>query len=640
MLGIIFTRKRMFAAWSNNGLVKWIPIGVAGKSFVYHSGSYLLTLQNHFNHIFQTVQWHAFGNGMTPLESPSLALVFPGDHSHITPDEKQLLLNWIKSLSITWSSIQMSDLAAVLSSALPRQYAGLLLFEALDGGLQIYSNLPHVQNRIPYAELDGLGKEDGIDHIYHKIIQELNNKNLSISGDSQEELKAEIAEYFANKPLLVNYYDNFSKISIDLTLSPSRYYDLLTHKRDQYLKLLLYFKIFEHTGICIIYVSDLFDNTVFRDYIKSVCKDQFLLNNEIRFFSELQALEKVMNHLDSTHPLPKTLTQSGLLAEIKSKCVDRKKYKAYVDKYTPLAKKINISEEITIWYIRQSIQSLQKLSSIGEIVDRDYKRILPITTPALQEPDKKELKQITIVKKSIEDISSKTASEKETIPIEEPLKESEKEIISSIKPQFDPDIKVLDQNLLRRISDFAVFEEDLATQEFICFKGKLIDEKKRQVFRILKNNASEEAIDQFEKLHEREKSYYKDCSLIFSTTFGDQYYYRPFFEAEKLEVYVKRIGLNKKYRIKEISAVDLELMLELWRIIYRLKFAFAGLTKDSFIVSMHWRLPLKKEIDVKLVNINSSESTKAEMETQLTEIFEEIFGENLTNEFKKQFRNH
>jgi len=194
--------------------------------------------------------------------------------------------------------------------------------------------------------------------------------------------------------------------------------------------------------------------------------------------------------------------------------------------------------------------------------------------------------------------------------------------------------------LLRNISDFAVYLEKLPDKEFICFKGRLLNDRQIRVFRVLKNSASAESVRHFEKLQEREKSYYKDCSGIHQSPFGDLYFYRPFVEGELLENYVKRTGLHKKFRLKDISALDLELMLELWRTIYRLKFSFEGLTKNNFVVSVNWRLPLKREIEVTLINIDSSDGDKQSMEQKMTEVFQEVFGQNLTTEFLKQFRNH
>lgn len=644
MLGIIFTRKRLFAAWSDNGLIKWIPIGLSGKNYIFHSGEYLPTLQNHFNHIYRSAQWHAFGNGMTPLESPSLALVFPGDDSFITASEKQVILNWITSLSVDWSAIRSTDLSTALSYSLPRQFSDFILFEALDEGLKLYSNIPAIAEKIPQLDLQELGIEDGTEHIYNVITEELKHKNLVLPDDALTDLRTEIDSYEAGKKLLINFTDNFARISIDLSLSPSRYYDLLTWKRDRYFQILSFFFSSGYPECTILFVSDLFDNPVFRDYIRTVCSDRLPPKNDIRFVGETEALEKIIQYLSSHTVVQGSGGKSGLLAEIKAKCTDRRKYRDYLDKYLPLSRKLGLPDDMIIWQIRQSINSLQKLSEIGDVVIRTDNDIP-------QEP---------LIKNDVEQLSRPLSSgginpefysgsekkyekkyEKDVTPeTEKPFKHEPAEKKDAERPIFDSDLKDLDRNLLLKIAEFAVFEEKIPDREFISFRGRLQGEKKKLVFRVLKNNVPKTIVRLFEKLHDREKSYYKDCSSIRQTASGELYFYRPFFEGELLETYVKRTGLHKKFRLKDISALDLELMLELWRIIYRLKFSFDGFDKDSFIVGVQWRLPLKREIDVKLINIDTSESDKQAMETKMTEIFQEIFGENLTNEFKKQFRNH
>jgi hypothetical protein len=647
MLGIIFTRKHILAGWVFEGTVKWFQLGA--KQQLQHDGNLLATLQLHFHQILEAAQWYAFGNGMTtPLDSPSLALLFPGDASYIAEEEKQSILDWLMSLHVQWASIQLCDTMSLLPKILPYKYPNYLLFEAFDDVAHATSNITNIQTQLLQFNFGSLGKTEGIKKIYNIILSEIKNKNLKLNKQQEDYIIAYLENFDTNKKLIINQLDIFPKISLDLTLSESRYYDLLTYQRNIYLEIINILKIFDFIEISIIFASDLYDNSVFTDYVSHISPSSFFQQGEILFFDEAFCFEKLLIYMSKFHNQQSNrnqkLTKSKLLAEIKTKCTDKRKYREYISKYTALARTIAMPDEVVQWYIRQNLYGLSSLHKLGEVVSNKPYATISVENSKKQESyawsaptSQQQLREVQPPKITDSIIPTRLVEmETQFTPTDVTIKPDNKQE-SSIS--IAPTLRVLDNATQHDIASFALFEQNFPSTEFIYFKGKLKNERHLKVFRYLKNNKDASAVLAFQRLFEREKSYYSDLSSLLNSADGASYYYRNYIEGESLEKYVRQIGLHKKYRIKELTANDLELMLELWRSIYLLKFDYNTLSKKSFIVSQQWRLSLKKEVEISMIDFDTTDSTKTLMEQQLIEIFEELFGKNLTNEFIIQFQN-
>jgi hypothetical protein len=647
MLGIIFTRKHIMAAWAFDDKVKWFQLGT--QNAIEHDGNLLATLQLHFHKILDAAQWYAFGNGMTtPLDSPSLALLFPGDASYIAEEEKQSILDWLMSLHVQWASIQLCDTLSLLPKILPYKYPNYLIFEAFDDIAHAASNISTIQEQLLQFNFGLLGKTEGVKKIFNIILAEIANKNLNLNKQQEEFITAYLEDFNKDKKLIINQLNTFPKISLDLTLSETRYYDLLTSQRNFYFEIINILKIFDFIEISIIFASDLYDNSVFTDYMSHISPSSFFQQGEILFFDEAFCFDKMLIYMSKfQYQQPnrnQKLTKSKLLAEIKTKCTDKRKYRDYLSKYSALARTIGMPDEVVQWYIRQNLYGLSSLHKLGEVISNK-----PYASISVENSNKKELyawsaptsqpqqgevippkKTISIAPKGLVEMETKFTPTDVTIKPDNKLE-------SSIS--IAPTLRVLDNATQQDIASFAHFEQDFPSTEFIYFKGKLKNERHLKVFRYLKNNKDASAVLAFQRLFEREKSYYSDLSSMLISADGASYYYRNYIEGESLEKYVRRVGLHKKYRLKELNAIDLELMLELWRSIYLLKFDYNTLSKKSFIVSLQWRLSLKKELDISMIDFDTTDSSKILMEQQLIEIFEELFGKNLTNEFIIQFQN-
>jgi hypothetical protein len=432
-------------------------------------------------------------------------------------------------------------------------------------------------------------------------------------------------------------------------LSESRYYDLLTSNRNLYLDIFFILKKFDFIKISLIFASDLYNNLVFKDYVSHILASSLPLQGEILFLGEQQSFDKMLHYLSHSHyeqqDKTRRLTKSKLIAEIRAKCTDKRKFKDYTDKFLPLARTLGMPEDIAIWYIRQNLYGLPSLNNIGEVISpksyakqtvertSEYEVFASSSAMSLMPKLRVESNSSIAIAPSTEAVTVIAPNLNSTGEPPEPEYNNKSSIL------FDAALCNFDIATQNDIHTFALLEEEFPSREFLYFKARLKNERATKVFRYLKKNADATAVLAFQYLYEREKSYFSNLSPMLTSENGASYYHRDFIEAESLVSYVKRVGLNKKYTLKELKAIDLELMLELWRTIYSLTFAYANLTKESFVVAIHWRLPFRKELEVYLVDIDTSDSTKQDMELQMSRIFEELFGENLTNEFKQQFQN-
>jgi hypothetical protein len=416
-----------------------------------------------------------------------------------------------------------------------------------------------------------------------------------------------------------------------------------------YLNIFFILKKFDFIKINLIFASDLYDNVVFADYVSHILPSSASQQRKILYFGEQQCFDKMLHYLSDfhykQHDKTRRLTKSKFIAEIRAKCTDKRKFKDYTIKFLPLARALGMPDDIAIWYIRQNLYGLPSLNNIGEviapnsyakrIVENTSKYEISASSSAMSLMPKLRTAQIPIIA---------VAPSKEVAPVvvpnfnstDEPTEPEYKKKSSIL---FDAALRNLDTATQDDIHSFALLEQEYPSREFLYFKARLREERSAKVFRYLKNDAEANAVLAFQYLYEREKSYFTDVSPMLTSANGANYYHRAFYEGEPLAAYVKKVGLNKKYTLKRLKAIDLELMLELWRTIYSLQFDYASLNKESFIVITHWRLPFKRELEVKIVDIDTTESTKPTMEQQLSKIFEELFGENLTNEFKQQFQN-
>lgn len=642
MLGIIFTHRRMLAAFVAEDEIKWIKID--GMPHLSHQENYAAIFFKHFPVILDAALWYAYGNGMTPLESLPLALVFPDDNTSSFQTEKQAILDWLETAPYRFSTIFVADTMSLLSKSIPKENVNYLIFEALDKTAFANSNVDEIQRVLSEQDFTKLGKSHGIDYIFSILSKELQKNNFEINEGIKEGIYNNLVNFDVNKKLIINYLGSISNHSIDISLSQTRYYDLLTVERKSYQNILFLLNIFGYSNLSIIFASDFYDNDVFKSFVSHFTQNFVDNNNQILFLSDNYIFENIIHFiysiiLDSSFD-KQAKTKHQFLSEIRLKCTDKRKFRTYYQKYVPIAASLGIPSDVFSQYLRQVLLKQKSLSSIGEVITPIKTKTANSTPRTLTfldfEKSRLQLKNKTIEKNHNADfqaISEMIAHENET-------SEANSIISYEEEPKIAEDLSFFDDTTMSIVNQFCQFEQSFESNEFLYFKALLNGQSKASVIRLLKNNADEFAVNSFKKLHRRELSYFNNISVIHKLKNGILYYTRDFIEGEPLEQYIKRSGINKKYRLKELSSIDLELILELWRTIYALQFSYKGLNKKSFWVTIHWKLPFRKEVEVNLVDFDSTDSTKENMEFQLIQIFEDLFGKNLTNEFLLQFKNN
>lgn len=645
MLGIIFTHGRMLAAYVIENQINWIKID--SKPHLNHQENYSAVFIKYFPEILDTALWHAYGNGMTPLESLPLVLVFPNDDDVVFLSEKQAILHWIEASPYRFSTVFVADSMSLLEQTLSKKNVNYLIFEALDKTVYSKSNIAEIQSFLNQQDWSRLGKKQGIEYIFQIILKEIKKKNIEITDALCDEVFSNLVNFDVNKKLIIKQLSYISNVSIDIKLSETRYYDLLTYERNFYQNILFFINIFAYSNFSLIFASDFYDNEVFKGFVSHFMQDFYKNGNEILYYSDDYIFESLLINsysvITEKAQLKEGKTKHQLLSEIRLKCTDKRKFRSYYQKYVPIAASLGIPSDVLSQFLKQILFNQKSLSLIGEVVSSMKQKTTNTTPRTLTFLDFQNSHSQSKNKIIYKTFNAEIKSDNHSIEIVEDINspnENGESLLNDFNENLDDDLKIFDENTMSFINEIAQFEQVFESNEFLYFKAMLNGQIKPSVVRLLKNNANDFAVSSFKNLHSREKSYFNNISVIHKAKKGFLYYYRDFIEGEPLESYVKRNGINKKYRLKDLSSIDLELMLELWRCIYSLKFNYANLNKNSFWITVHWRLPFRKEIEVNLIDIDTTESTKDEMENQLLIIFEELFGKNLTNEFIQQFKHN
>lgn len=646
MLGIIFTHGRMLAAYVNENEIKWIKIN--SQPHLNHQENYSAVFFKYFPEILDTALWYAYGNGMTPLESLHLALVFPNDEAISFESERQIIIQWIETAPYRFSTIFVADTMSLLEQSIPKKNVNFLIFEALDEIAHAKTNVEQIESILKEQDFSKLGKKQGIDNIFQTILKELQKKNIDVDVTLKEEIYSNLTSFDVNKKLKINKLSSLSNLSLDINISESRYYDLLTAERKSYKNILFLLNIFANSKLSIIFASDFYNNDVFKGFVSHSLQNFENNGIEILFFSDYFIFETLLNHsysvITENSQKEATKTKHQLLSEIRIKCTDKRKFRSYYQKYVPIAASLGIPSDVLSQYLKQILFKQKSLSALGEVISPIKQKTTNSTLKTLtlfdyeksQSKPKPNLIQNTIYKTISDSLSTDDLVESEAMPIEH----FDYEVAQFEDSIVNDDLNIFDNITMLFVNEICQLEHTFDSSEFLYFKALLNGQNKPSVIRLLKNNASEYAVSNFKKIYNREKTCFNNLSALYKTENGILYYHRDYIEGEPLEQYVKRTGISKKNHLKDLTSLDLELMIELWQTIYSLKFSYASLNKNSFWITIHWRLPFKKEIEVNLIDIDSTESTLENMENQLLEIFEELFGKNITNEFKQQFKHN
>jgi hypothetical protein len=648
MLGIIFTREKMFAGMIRGREIHWLSFE-NNQNCITHQGNYLDVLKLHLDQLLLTYQWSApAAYGMTLQESLTIAIVFPADSFFVSAREKNDLIAWVLADPSRCASLQIDHAANLIFEHfnLPTKNLPTILFDAFDGDTLISTNFENdFSNDLPRL-LPSLGKNEGIGKIFNVFLKDFERKNIVLNQEQKAHLEQQVTSFFKDKKLEINVLENNVEIITRLKLSESRYYDLLTSQRNIIKNIFLLYKNFDIYKISIIFVSDFFDNGIFRDFMGHFIEKEVKINAHLNFISDEAFLELLLRLMFKksksvavqTPITEKTKLRKSFFNEIAKKCTDRKKYSDYTAKFLPKGRAINVSDDVTIWHIRNALYNPQSLENIGRVIQKKQSVFQENFAPITQKSDVSQPPFAHTTKRLIE--KNQTAT---TIIVENNSTKIDNDFSQSItnttqkKSSAHDRTSDADMTTVVALSHLFVIQKWNATQAFLQFDGRLKSANENMTVRVLKKEHSASENLDFRLLHEREFSYYKDVSSLLEADFG-WYYTRPFIDGESLESYIKRTGISQKYSLNELSSNDLELVLAIFKEVKSLTFR-CPLGKENFLVQTRRKLNLTKIVEVKIININTKNIDLSESEKQINSMLETLLGHNLYHEFIYHIQN-
>lgn len=647
MLGIIFTRNKMFAGMIRGREIHWLSFE-NNQNCVTHQGNYLDTLKLYLDQLLLTYQWEMpSAYGMTLQESLTIAVVFPADSFFVSAREKNELLAWVLSDPSRCASVQINYAANLLFehfNTLPDTLP-TILFDAFDGDTLVSTNFENdFSNDLPRL-LSTLGKNEGIKNIFNIFLKDFERKNIVLDEQQKVVLEQQITTFTNNKKLEISVLENNIETITRLKLSESRYYDLLTAQRNIVKNIFLLYKNFDIFKINIIFVSDFFDNGIFRDFAYHFIEKEVKINARLNFVSDNTFIELLLRLMFKksksvavqTPIAEKTKLRKSFFNDIAKKCTDRKKYSDYTAKFLPKGRAINISDDVTIWHIRNALYNPQSLENIGRVIRKkqatfqvDFAKITQksdVPQPPFAHTNERliEKKQTTAV--IVENNSTKINSD------------FSQSVTNTTQQQSSAHDRTSDADMVTvvALSHLFVIQKWNATQEFLQFDGRQKSSNENMTVRVLKKQHSADENLDFRLLHEREAAYYENVSSLLESDFG-WYYTRPFLDGELLESYIKKAGINQKYSLNDLSSNDLELVLSIFKAVESLTFR-CHLGKENFLVQTRRKLNLTKIVEVKIININTKTIDSQESEKQINAMLETLLGHNLYQEFIYHIQN-
>ena len=615
---------------------------------ITHQSNYLETLKMYLDKLLLTYQWTApAAYGMTLQESLTIGIVLPSDSFLISPQEKNEMITWILSDSTRCASLQIDHAANLLSGHFNRNENALptILFDAFDGDTLISTNFENdFSNELPRL-MPTLGKNEGIKKIFNVFLKDFEHKNWELNKQQKENLERQIIDFLKYKTLKINVIDANSESNTRLKLSESRYFDLLTSERNIIKNIFFSYKRFDIFEINLIFVSDFFDNGIFRDFVQHFFEKELVKKARLNFISDdayLELLLRLMFKKSKSIPikvplLEKTKLRKAFFQDIKRKCKDRKRYSDYTAKFLPKGRAIDVSEDVVVWHIRNALYNPQSLENIGKIIQKKQvftqapkEFIIPKSEQNVLQPP------IVAVQRKPILIEKEQQTALEAIENNRTFSQSITNNATQQSSAHDTGSEA-DMATVVALSHLFVIQKWYATHEFLQFSGKLKSNNESVVVRVLKKQHQDTGKDNFRVLHEREAAYYKNVSSLLQESFG-WYYTSPFLEGELLETYIKRTGIDQKYTLNELTSSDLELILAIWKEVQSLPFN-CPLGKENFLVQTKRRLNFSKIIEIKIIGINTQTIDAEESEKRINAMLEALLGQSLYHELLFHIQN-
>ncbi|GAB4422460.1 MAG: hypothetical protein OHK0039_38510 [Bacteroidia bacterium] len=252
---------------------------------------------------------------------------------------------------------------------------------------------------------------------------------------------------------------------------------------------------------------------------------------------------------------------------------------------------------------------------------------VPVSEPIIDEP---------VVNKA--DLSwGESPAEDLSVPEPEPVLVTETTAATVQTTQAEP---TKDKKApLISLNDIFVIKGALPDHEFAMKKVTFHADSEMKVVRLLpiKDREQENKFARFQKLYEKELKYYGDMSEITESKEG-LYYYRDYLERSTLKDHVKRLGLDKKLKLEDLSSTDLKFILQIFKEVRELPVPHADLNEETILVLSKRKWNLQKNVEIRFVGFTADDATPEEMIEMTHAAFGRMMGETFYKDFREKFQ--
>ncbi|MEO1417557.1 MAG: hypothetical protein AAFW00_19900 [Bacteroidota bacterium] len=188
------------------------------------------------------------------------------------------------------------------------------------------------------------------------------------------------------------------------------------------------------------------------------------------------------------------------------------------------------------------------------------------------------------------------------------------------------------------LGDVFMLRRDLPDTEFqskiVSFKG---DSELYELRMLPAEGEDKQLTENFYKVYRKELAFYHKLSEMSEAKEG-KYYYRPFIERSTLKDQIKRLGLDKKKSVEELSSNDLKFILQIFKEVRELQVSHAALDEENILVHEKRKWGLSKNMDVTFVGFTSADCSNDDMIEAAHLAFERVMGQKFYKEFREKFQ--
>ncbi|MDX2284031.1 MAG: hypothetical protein NW241_07700 [Bacteroidia bacterium] len=175
----------------------------------------------------------------------------------------------------------------------------------------------------------------------------------------------------------------------------------------------------------------------------------------------------------------------------------------------------------------------------------------------------------------------------------------------------------------------------LLDREFSTKKVQPADNPQQiRVMRLLDAaTADADRFARFERLYQKELTYYQELSDIHEAAEG-KYYLRDYIPRNTLKDYAKKTSLEKKPALDKLSSKEVALILQVFEEVRNLPVSHANLNEFNILILQEGLI--RKNMNIRFVGFTSEDASPDEMEMKLHTMFANLIGARVYEQLRQK----